>query len=218
MNIHNRLKELRTSLGLTQKDISIKLGVKPSYYSDLENENRTITGKFIEKLKNSFNVSADWMYNGEGAMVTENINLIVNNNAPNNLLNSVHHLKGTLKLQKSEVSKTTLDKSKEIIFERKFAEYLKANPDIQTLNDAAFELLSFEFILSEVSKKYLQNLLLIADTRGNGFEFVKENYYKYIEDLRPFSKPFINLATAIKTFNKEMYEAGDKWFDFAENS
>ncbi len=75
--ISQRLKEVRAILGITQKEMSQLLQVKPSYYSDLENGHRTITGKFIEKLNKALEVSADWMYTGKGSVASTNSKLFM---------------------------------------------------------------------------------------------------------------------------------------------
>lgn len=67
MNTPNiRLKELRAELDLTQREAAALLGIKPSYYSDLENDRRKITPKFAKKLQHSFGVQSDWILSGNG--------------------------------------------------------------------------------------------------------------------------------------------------------
>lgn len=73
-SIDDRLKELRLSLNLTQKEMSERLDMRQSYYSDLENGKRNISGKLIEKLSKIFSVSPNWMYTGEGDKLLLNSN------------------------------------------------------------------------------------------------------------------------------------------------
>ncbi len=48
------LKNIRLSLEISQKDMAEKVGVKPSYYSDVENGRRPLTNKFITKITDKF--------------------------------------------------------------------------------------------------------------------------------------------------------------------
>ena len=75
ITINERLKVLRKNLDKSQREMSEILDVKASYYSDVENGRRPVTGKFIEKLKSAFNISTDWMYSGNGEMYPKNVSL-----------------------------------------------------------------------------------------------------------------------------------------------
>ena len=66
--LFERLKVFRKEIGKNQREMSEILKVKPSYYSDVETGKRPITGKLVEKLMASFNISSDWLYTGEGSM------------------------------------------------------------------------------------------------------------------------------------------------------
>lgn len=56
-----RLKELRTEAGLTQKEIAEQIDVGQNSYSNWENGNRKPTAEITSKLANFFNVSADYL-------------------------------------------------------------------------------------------------------------------------------------------------------------
>jgi len=70
IEINNRLVELRTQLGISQKDMSQQLSVRQSYYSDLENGRRNVSNKFIDKVCSTLNVQKNWLYTGLGDIFT----------------------------------------------------------------------------------------------------------------------------------------------------
>lgn len=79
MDTNNRLKQVREALRLSQKDFSEQLGVKQSYYSEVENSKRPVGHKIISSLLDKFQVSSDWMLTGKGDI---------------NITNSEHKLTG----------------------------------------------------------------------------------------------------------------------------
>jgi len=66
--IKERIKEVRNTLNLSQKDISSRIGIARTYWTSLENGNRDITGKIILSLLVTFDVSADWLLTGKNSM------------------------------------------------------------------------------------------------------------------------------------------------------
>lgn len=69
----DRLRELRNSWGKTQKEISDAIGIKVSFWSDLENNRRPITNKFVAKLNEHFDFDSEWLLNGSGNMYPKNV-------------------------------------------------------------------------------------------------------------------------------------------------
>lgn len=66
--MNNRLKQVRTSLGLTQKEFAEQLGVTVTYISLLEGGNKEIGKQTKSLLINVFNVNRDWLETGNGKM------------------------------------------------------------------------------------------------------------------------------------------------------
>ena len=75
--MHLRLKELREYLKLKQGAISTQLGLKQSYYSDVENGKRPVTTRIIIGLRDKYNVSSEWLYTGWGEMFLTKIDIFV---------------------------------------------------------------------------------------------------------------------------------------------
>ena len=66
--MNNRIKQVRTSLNLTQKDFAKKLGVTDTYVSLLESGNKEIGKQTKSLLINVFKVNQDWLETGNGEM------------------------------------------------------------------------------------------------------------------------------------------------------
>lgn len=66
--MNNRIKKLRTSLGLTQQKFADKLGVKGNTISQYESGRNAPVDSVISLICREFNVSETWLRTGEGAM------------------------------------------------------------------------------------------------------------------------------------------------------
>lgn len=62
-----RLKELRESLGLTQEDMAEEIGLSVSYYNRMENANRPISSKWLEKIASHFNIPVTRLLSDDSA-------------------------------------------------------------------------------------------------------------------------------------------------------
>ena len=68
MSTNNRMKTLRKHLNLNQAEFGQKIGLKNGAISWMEKEGNTITKQNIKIICDTFNVSEDWLLNGEGEM------------------------------------------------------------------------------------------------------------------------------------------------------
>lgn len=215
MEYGEALKKIRKGLSLTQQEMATRLNIKQSYYSALERGSKKITSDIISSLVNNIGVNPEWLHSSNGTIFNDKLR---GDNAV--FLHSEETMQEKNKgfVQNTSISEDSQEKSRKVIFEKKLADYLSKNPDIHELHSASYELLGFEYMLGETVKRYIDRLLLITGNNENmSFEELKDTYYNYIEGLRPIKKPLLNLAEAIRTFYKEMYESGDNSFDFAEN-
>lgn len=64
----DRVKSLRKTLGLSQKDFGERLGVTDSAISIIESGRRNITEQMEKAICREFNVNYDWLKDGEGEM------------------------------------------------------------------------------------------------------------------------------------------------------
>lgn len=75
MNRNQRFKSARQELSLTQSEFAKKLDVTASYISDIENERRSVTDKFIKKMREKLNISTEWMYTEKGSIIINDTHL-----------------------------------------------------------------------------------------------------------------------------------------------
>ena len=57
-----KLKELRTSVGLTVNDISKLIGISPTYYWQIENKHRRLYYELAVKIAKVFNKKPDEIF------------------------------------------------------------------------------------------------------------------------------------------------------------
>lgn len=71
--MNSRLKELRKSLNLSQKDFGSKLKLSPDMISLLERGKRKFTERVISDICREFNVNRSWLETGEGDMFIDTL-------------------------------------------------------------------------------------------------------------------------------------------------
>lgn len=71
MNIGDRMKEIRKSLGLTQAEFGEKLGLKPTAIGLYENGTRNVTERTLILLREKHNVNTEYLQYGTGEMFIE---------------------------------------------------------------------------------------------------------------------------------------------------
>ena len=70
--MNKRIRELRKSLGMSQKDFADKIGLKQNAISYMEKEGSTVTAQNIKTICTQFSVNEAWLRTGEGKMYLEN--------------------------------------------------------------------------------------------------------------------------------------------------
>ncbi len=68
MSENERLKEIRKSLDLTQRDFSDALDIKQGSYSDVERGKAGISAVLLKNLIRRFRINPLWLCEGEGDM------------------------------------------------------------------------------------------------------------------------------------------------------
>ncbi|MDI3547924.1 MAG: hypothetical protein PWR10_1576 [Halanaerobiales bacterium] len=66
--IANRIKLLRKTLGLTQKEFANKLQISRSTIGNIENGTNTISDQLIHNISREFGVREEWIRTGQGDM------------------------------------------------------------------------------------------------------------------------------------------------------
>lgn len=70
--MNKRIRELRKSLGLSQKEFAKKIGLKQNAISYMEKDNSTVTEQNIKTICSQFSANENWLRTGEGKMFLEN--------------------------------------------------------------------------------------------------------------------------------------------------
>ena len=68
MNINHRIKSLRKYLSMNQNEFGSKIGLSQRAVSWMEKEGNTVIPQNIKIICDTFNVSENWLLNGEGDM------------------------------------------------------------------------------------------------------------------------------------------------------
>ena len=66
--LHDRIKEARQALGLSQADFGSKVGIKQATVAGYESGTRTPLDAVITAICREFNVNEEWLRTGEGEM------------------------------------------------------------------------------------------------------------------------------------------------------
>lgn len=69
--MNTRIKKIRKSLRLTQKDFGAKIGMKPSSISDIETGRNNLSEQTIKLICKEYQINEVWLRTGEGEMYSE---------------------------------------------------------------------------------------------------------------------------------------------------
>jgi transcriptional regulator with XRE-family HTH domain len=64
--INDRLKEIRTAVGISQREFSKRIYISQSFYGELELGNQVINERIIHLVSTTFNVNKEWLRTGKG--------------------------------------------------------------------------------------------------------------------------------------------------------
>jgi transcriptional regulator with XRE-family HTH domain len=107
-DLTDRLKKIRNTLNLSQREFSKRIYISQSLYSDIESGNVELKERYVRLISSQFNISIDWLKDGVGDMFKLSQNDVkleylidIFNQLNPNLQDCVlDHLKGLLKAQK----------------------------------------------------------------------------------------------------------------------
>ena len=77
ITINQRIKEVRLALNLSQAKFAKAISISNGYIAEIELGNRNVNDRLIKLISITFNVSENWLKNGEGAMFTEEHNQLL---------------------------------------------------------------------------------------------------------------------------------------------
>jgi transcriptional regulator with XRE-family HTH domain len=64
--VYERIKEIRTTLGISQREFAKRIYITQSFYSDIESGKKKANERIIQLVSTQFNVNKDWIKTGEG--------------------------------------------------------------------------------------------------------------------------------------------------------
>ena len=101
MEINGRIKEIRTSLGLTQAEFGNHIGLKQNTVGQIENAQRGVTDRTILLICEKYSVREEWLRDGIEPMFVESDSTIVSQLSSEYGLDAFETviLKGFLKLK-----------------------------------------------------------------------------------------------------------------------
>lgn len=70
--MNNRIREIRKTLDLSQKEFAGKIGLKQNAISYMEKDGSTVTEQNIKAICSQFSVNENWLRTGSGKMFLEN--------------------------------------------------------------------------------------------------------------------------------------------------
>jgi len=113
--LNERLKSLRKSLGLNQKEMGHRLKLSQTHISSLENGAREVTDRIISDICRVFNVNENWLHTGEGDMFIQSATFSLDEYAQKNQLSALELdiIKSYMDLNK-EVRQSILNTAQQI--------------------------------------------------------------------------------------------------------
>jgi transcriptional regulator with XRE-family HTH domain len=70
--INQRIKQVRETLELSQRNFSVSLSLSHSYIAGVETGIRKVNGRLIKLIASEFGVNEAWLLTGEGEMFSRN--------------------------------------------------------------------------------------------------------------------------------------------------
>ncbi|GHV53253.1 hypothetical protein AGMMS49579_11700 [Spirochaetia bacterium] len=67
-SVGTRLKTLRKTLGINQRDFCRGIYISQGYYAQMESETREMNSRIIELISAKYNVNKEWLKTGKGEM------------------------------------------------------------------------------------------------------------------------------------------------------
>lgn len=217
----DRLKIIREVLSMSQVEMSKKLGIRQSYYSNMESGKKNISSNVVNKLFDEFSISPSWFYNGENEGQIFNVaktskralsphSQISPPISPLDIHEGVNERKGNMILNKDDkMQGTNAEKMQEKI-QNKINETTEHWQEQNNISNNDLQVLSENYIWSNWLDNKKINVLYMQTTRelSNKIALLKHEY-------RSIYKTYYSLLEAINKFKlgryKERFELPVSW-------
>jgi len=77
MEIKDRVKGLRTAIGITQVKFAERIAISTSYISEVESGVKEINERVLRLIIAEFNVNEQWLRAGQGSMFNEDVSAYI---------------------------------------------------------------------------------------------------------------------------------------------
>lgn len=77
MDIKDRIKESRTTIGITQSKFAEKISIDTSLISGIESGVRDVNEHIIRQIVKEYNINEDWLRTGIGTMFNDDVGSVV---------------------------------------------------------------------------------------------------------------------------------------------
>lgn len=107
MDLHNRIKTIRTKEGLTQEEFAAKLGISRGNYSQIELGRQNPTLEIIAKIARNYNVTYAYLIDGDSKINTAQVNepiIDYSNQNCSEILKENQHLKEEIYKLQGEIA------------------------------------------------------------------------------------------------------------------
>ncbi|PZP43829.1 MAG: hypothetical protein DI598_15275 [Pseudopedobacter saltans] len=208
-----RFRKVRKEINLTQKEIASIMEVSQGTITDLERGRMKLSKKNAQKLSEKLGINTGWLNTGEGGMFSKNIQGINtgNNTGFADFIGSIDNKAVEEIIENSPFNNAMLL--------HEFVYQLDRFPTLKKIDENITSLLRLRRIMDYLKIAYVDPLI---DFKWRNDEVnYKEFVNKYLEKLmsyKRYASALEKLSNAANKFYKEMYDAGDTYFEiFDEN-
>ena len=86
--IGERVRSIRKQLGLNQTEFAARIGMTQGYITSIERGTRDVNSRLVKLICETFSVSENWLFTGNGEMFQDNDHLLLANLTRKHKLNS----------------------------------------------------------------------------------------------------------------------------------
>jgi len=73
MEVYERIREVRSVIGLSQAKFAKRIAISSGYLAEIELNNKVVTERLIKLIVAEFNVNDHWLRTGEGEVFDEGL-------------------------------------------------------------------------------------------------------------------------------------------------
>ena len=86
--IGERVRSIRKQLGLNQTEFAARIGMTQGYITSIERGTRDVNSRLVKLICETYGVSENWLFTGDGDMFQDNDHLLLANLTRKHKLNS----------------------------------------------------------------------------------------------------------------------------------